>query len=97
MILKFKTYQMSNEAWHIISEITNVCHARITKEQRQNPNLIVNDVVQALDDNGRINEQFQTYILVQAWHKRNSDPINIITNMPVYLLNDEGKTVERIN
>jgi len=88
---------MGNEAWSIISGITSITHARITKAQRQNPNLIINECVQALDDVGRVDEQFQSYELVQAWHGRNSDPINIITNMPVYLLNDEGKTVEKIN
>ena len=38
------------------------------------------------------------YSLIRAWRKKDKtgEPIIILTNMPVYLLNDEGKTVEKI-
>jgi len=38
------------------------------------------------------------YSLIRAWRKedKTGEPIIILTNMPVYLLNDEGKTVEKI-
>lgn len=100
MIVKFQVnlvHQCGWESgWEVISDITSYRYFPITKEEGRNRKGL-NDYIQALDESGKVDEKVKIYKYVQAWHKRNSEPINIVTNMVIYVLNDEGKTIERIN
>ena len=96
MILKYLTDDSYQRGGERISDITSIRYCSITKEQRKN-NKGLNGYIQARDESGKVDEKVLKYKYVQAWHKRSSEPINIVTNMLVYLLNDEGKTIEKIN
>jgi len=104
MILKLKVSMKislnaeCSNGWELISDVTSFRYSKVTKEQAENKELRVNDRNQRRDKEGKIETDVQGYVYIQAWHKRATDePINIITNMPAYMLNDEGKTIERIN
>ena len=87
--------------WEIISDITSFRYMKLekdeVKEKEKIVNLRLNDFIQLLDKNGEIDYQNNNYVYIQAWHKRDGDPLNIVTNLSAYMLNDEGKTIERIN
>ena len=98
MILKYRGYSMGKRlAWNIISDVTSVKHCRITLEQVKEDKLPLNDHIECLDENGKPVKNI-AFRYIQAWHTRaDDDPINLVTNMSAYLLNDDGKTVEKIN
>jgi len=91
MIAKFKVDAMFEPSWEIISEITSFRYSRINKEQvlEHRKKEVLNDFIEI--------PASESYIYFQAWHKRSQDPINIISNRAIYLLNDCGKTIEKIN
>ena len=91
MIVKFKVVAMYKDSWEIISEITSFRYSRITKEQA-----LEHRKKGGLSDYIEIAVS-ESYVYFQAWHKRSQEPINIISNRAMYLLNDEGKTIEKIN
>ena len=95
MLLKLQVNLVNQRGWEIISDITTYRYFPTTKEKgRKRKGL--NDYIQARDESGNIDEEVKNYRYIQAWHKRSSEPLNIVTNMIVYVLNDEGKTIERI-
>jgi len=100
MILKLRVNGMFGEAWELIENISSVRHQPINKQQRQKRNidtdLMLNDYIQRLDKNGKILEDAEYYNHITAWLRNNDKPMNFVTNLVVYLLNDEGKTIERI-
>jgi len=84
--------------WELISDIISFRYSKVNKEFRDKKDLRLNDYIQWRDKKGKVDEVNQNYVYIQAWHKRaNDEPINIVTNMPAYMLNDEGKTIEKIN
>jgi len=99
MILKLRTVEFRTKkfraGWELISDITSFRYAKVDKEDEKN--FTLNSSIRSLDKNGRADEKNTNYVYIQAWHKRSSEPLNIITNMVAYMLNDEGKTIERIN
>lgn len=97
MIVKFRANGAFGECWEFVFDVTSFSHSKINKEQRESGDILANDYIQRRDRDGKIEEGAVDYIYFQAWHTRSLDPINIITNMPVYILNDEGKTVEKVN
>lgn len=101
MILKMRIcqyqFQKYSLGWELISEITSFRYSKISKEEKQNKELHLNSCIESLDNNGRVDIKNNDYIYVQAWHKRSAEPLNIISNMLVYMLNDEGKTIERLH
>lgn len=100
MIVKFKTNAIFGESWEFIPDVSSFRHSKISKEQRQSKNLQLNDYIQHRDKNGKVYKDIEDYVYFQAWIKNTvkvDEPICIVTNMPTYLLNDEGKTIERIN
>ena len=95
MIVKMRTDGMYNDMWEVISDITSFRYAKITEQEaysRQEKGGL-NNFIHSLHKNN-INNNF---VYLQAWHKRSSDPINMVSNQSLFILNDEGKTVERIN
>lgn len=101
MIVKLKEDTVYKNTWTFISGITSFRYAKITEEQalthRKRGGL--NDFIQSRDkpDNTGRFVKNEIYIYLQAWHQRSSDPINIISNMSTFILDDLGKTIERIN
>ncbi len=96
MILKMQVNLVYERGWEVISDITSYRYFPTTKEEgRKRKGL--NEYIQALDKSGKVDEGVKGYKYIQAWHKRSSEPLNIVTNMIAYVLNDEGKTIERIN
>jgi len=87
--------------WEMISDVTSFRYMILDKDEVQDKEKIdklkINDFIQLLDKNGEIDYKFNSYVYIQAWHKRDGDPLNIVTNLVAYILNDEGKTIERIN
>jgi hypothetical protein len=96
MILKFRTMIGGEPSWSIISDIDTVDYRRIPKTDRTHPNFSPDYYVMDLGKNGKINESNQDYIYVTACTKKHIG-VTICSNMVIYLLNDEGKTIERIN
>lgn len=83
-------------AWTIVSDVTSVRYSEITMEQVKEDKLILNNYIECVDKEGKPDKNM-VFRYIQAWHTRaNDDPINIVTNMVAYLLNDEGKTIETI-
>lgn len=98
MILKFMNNGQYQTGWEMMDYISSLKYSSITKEQRQEANLYVNYYIQLLDKDGRVEETVENYKYIQIWNNKNTDePFCIVTNMPVYLLNDEGKTIEKIS
>ena len=102
MILKLRINTIHDKdwgkGWELISDITSFRYSKVNKEFREKKDLRLNDYIQWRDKEGKVDKINQNYVYIQAWHKRAIDePINIVTNMPVYMLNDEGKTIEKIN
>ena len=95
MILKMQV-NVPQRGWEVISDITSYRFFPTTKEEGRNRKGL-NDYIQALDEFGNVDEKLKEYKYIQAWTKRSSEPLNIVTNMIVYVLNDEGKTIEKIN
>jgi len=102
MILKLRINTVHDKdwskGWELISDITSFRYSKVNKEFREKKDLRLNDCIQWRDKNGKVDEINQNYVHIMAWHKRAVDePINIVTNMTTYMLNDEGKTIEKIN
>ena len=91
MIVKLKVVSMFKDSWEIISEISSFRYSRISKEEalQQRKNGGLSDYIEIPES--------ESYVYFQAWHKRSQEPINVISNRVVYLLNDAGKTIEKIN
>lgn len=101
MILKMLVNGMFGRTWEIISGITSFRYRHLNEKQliniEKNPDKYdLNDFIQATDDNGKTEKGFKdTYVYFQGWYGKDR-PINIVSNLPVYILNDEGKTIESI-
>ncbi len=99
MIIKMRTQENCNEGWLIIADVETVSYRVISKSDRQNERFHPDYYVQALDRNGRVDETLgmEEYKYITASLKEEGKYRTICSNMVVYLLNDEGKTVERLN
>ena len=101
MILKMLVNGMFGSTWEIISGITSFKYSHLTEKQLDDVDKDpmkhdLNDYITAVDDDGNEVKGFRdSYVYLQAWYGKDR-PMNIVTNMPVYILNDEGKTIERI-
>lgn len=82
--------------WSIEGDIDRVQYRRIDKEIRQNQKFCPDYYVQALNKNRQIDETMKDYLYVTAV-KKDGRLINICSNMAIYLLNDDGKTIEKLN
>ncbi len=97
MILKYETSCVFGTCWESISDITSYRYTKICKAQSERKDLHLNDNYRTKTKDGEIDEKNTNFGYIQVWHKRDKEPINIITNAVAYMLNDEGKTIERIN
>lgn len=98
MIVKYLTNKFQG-SWGFISDVTSFEHSEISENQRKvaKKNLCINAEISLLDGDGKINENNKDYGYFSAWHKNSDKAFEVITNGPVYLLNDHGKTIERIH
>ena len=96
MILKFSTMISGKPSWSMVSNIEDIDYRRIEKEVRQDKKFAPDYYVCALDDKSRIDESNQDYVCITAFRK-NKTAVVICSNLTVYLLNDEGRTIEHIN
>lgn len=82
---------MYKSSWEIISNITSFRYSKISREEakKHRENYKINDYINIAG--------FDSFVYFQAWHTRSKEPINILTNHAIFLLNDEGKTIEKIN
>ncbi len=99
MILKMRVVRHHLKhvyGWEFISDITSFIYSKIEKEEIDAKKGI-NSYEQSVDKKGVVDKLNNQYVFIQAWHKRSDTPINIVTNLVVYMLTDEGKTIERIN
>lgn len=107
MILKLRVNGMFNrQAWELIGNISSARYSPLTKEGKKEIDgnsdaKLLNDYIERLDENGVVYKDIpiDDYKMITVWfrHKAGKDePMNIVTNMPAYLLNDEGKTLEKI-
>jgi transposase len=83
-------------SWSIIADIESVDYRRISKADRQDSKFNPDYYVQALTKDGRIDEENQDYIYVVAYRNDQSAK-TICSNMVIYLLNEKGETIERLN
>ncbi len=97
MILKYETDCIFGSCWELISEVTSYRYTKICEAQAGRKDLQLNDNYRIKTNSGEIDEKNKNFVYIQAWHIRSSEPINIITNAVAYMLNDSGRTVERIN
>ena len=103
MILKMLVNGMFGNTWEVIENITSFRYSSLTEKQLtdvdKNPmKYDLNDYITAVDDDGNDIKGFRdSFVYFQAWIRGKSDPINIVTDLPAYILNDEGKTIERIS
>ena len=97
MIVKYLSNALMGESWELIDSVTSVRYARISSGSVDKYNDIpLNDRIEKIDKHDKLVSGLN-HVCVQMWHHNELEPINIITNMSVFALNDEGKTVERIN
>lgn len=101
MVVKYLTNGFQ-EGWEFISDVTSFKYSEISEKQRKGVRkncTCINDYISRLDEDGKIREEIKDYIYFRAWHKNQTTgkSIEIITNMSVYLLNDDGKIIERIH
>lgn len=98
MIIKVRTQINAQDSWSIFSNIKSVDYWGIKKAQRQSEEVKPDIYVQALDRNGKIDESEdrENYIWVTAI-KEDDTVLTICSNLAVYLLNDEGKTIEHLS
>lgn len=96
MILKYNIDSGFGESWEIRDKVENINYSRPSKEERQailsEPNRYIQEIV-----NGRINEKNQKYVYAVATLNNSDKYFSILSNKQVYLLSDEGKTIERLN
>ena len=102
MILKIRTMCNAEPSWTILANIKNVTYRKINKEDREHKRFAPDYYIKALDRNSKIDITMLDYIYVTAerpeTERRNwGGIVTICSNMVIYLLNDEGKTIERIN
>jgi hypothetical protein len=83
-------------SWSLIDDVENIDYREIDKETRQNSKFTPNYYIAALNKEGRIDENNQNYSYITAF-KRNKTFISICSNMILYILNDQGQTIEKIN
>jgi len=93
MIIKLRTIQLGVESWTIIADIESVEYRRVNTTEKINLNNI-DIIVQSFVDNSR--EVSKDYIFI-AVYKNDKTKKTIYSNMVIYLLNEKGETVERIN
>jgi len=93
MILKLELNGKIDGGWELISDITCFKHFRLDEETAIN----LDESLELFDFIETKTDKKLSYVYIQAWCKRQSAPIYIITNKQAFMLNDEGKTIERIN
>jgi hypothetical protein len=96
MIIKLRTQINGQNSWSIFSNIKSIDWWELKKEQRQGENFRPDTYIQALDKNDRVDETLFPFVWVTAI-KEDNTILTFCSNMVIYLLNDEGKTIERIN
>ncbi len=103
MILKLRVNGMFNrQAWELIENISSARHSVLSKESKKeidgNGDITLNDYIERLDGNGVAYKDIpiDNYRIITVWFHGKDEPMNIVTNLVAYLLNDEGKTIERI-
>jgi len=105
MILKLRVINWENfekQSWELISDISSCRYFRLTKKQARerandNSKSPINDIIEWVDGTGKVEEDIDRYTFIIAWFNGEIEPLNIITNCSAYLLNDEGKTIEKID
>ncbi len=95
MILKIRTMVAGEPNWQIIGEIESIGYRRIDKKTRLSEKFHPDFYVMALDNKGKINESIVDFVYVYATQK--GKVVTICSNMAIYLLNDDGKTIEKIS
>ncbi len=102
MILKFRNNSKEfGVSWEYIDGIERINIRDIEKETRQDKRFTPDYYIQILDDNKNVVEDFNNYKYIFAELKEEKGKnrgvmVTICTNMVVYLLNDEGKTIENL-
>ena len=85
MIVKVCIKEFEKQPIALYDKFDNLVYEYITKEQAKNLNPDVNMVVSEIGD---------SYVVIS---RSNPTAFSIVTNGVVYILNDAGKTIERIN
>lgn len=94
MILKIaKAFPKNN--WKFVPDVEEFDYEWISKTEKQNIISEPNLYIQATNELGKMDENNQRYVYGIATLRGRY--FSVISNLTVYLLNDEGKTIERIN
>lgn len=94
MILKFLVNRFREDTWEYVDNITTFQFKKLTKKEKEEAEkeLTKCDRLNSVEETKRGNDSW-TYI--HYWVKER-EGVNFLTNMPAYLLNNDGKTIERI-
>lgn len=98
MIVKMRNVAVSapGHSWTIFDDVERVTHRPISAEVSENEEQFHPDYfVQARTVDNEVDKTMKDYVYITC-AMRDDSVINICTNMVVYILNDEGKTVEKI-
>jgi hypothetical protein len=89
MIVKIK----ANKGWLFYDGFEKIHHEGISREQatKIEPNAIW------CEDNSECEGSKCPEFIILYASKRGNEPYSLVTNQITYLLNDEGKTIERLN
>jgi hypothetical protein len=97
MILKFAIDSGFGRSWELIDDVVQINYSFPTKEQRQGILSEPNRYIQEINEkNGKLTLN-QRYVYVIATLNGKDKYFSLISNLNVYLLNSEGKTIERLN
>jgi len=94
MILKIKTAnEEAAESWRFYEGVSNL-HYSLYYNEPAVENTVVSDEVQEIDhrDQSKVGRQF----VECCFYSDSTGPAHVRANTAVYLLNDSGKTIERI-
>lgn len=94
MILKIRTVYADQYYWKLLDNITEVNSRVVNKETRQNEKFQPDMYIQAIDEYGRVDQNNDAFKYI--WCVKNGETYTICTNLIVYVLNDAGKTIEKI-
>lgn len=96
MIVKLRTNNISRYEWTVIDKVDTVNWKFIDTETRQNKNFEPDYYIQEQNNNGTINEK-NTRFAFMTLIMQNGEIKTISSNETIFLLNDEGKTIDKIN
>lgn len=92
MILKFKTTGQADDHYQFIDDVSNLL---TSKGLRTDFNHKKNEDIDCWWEDASVKADESIYMLLEWTCKDGSDRC-FITHLPVFLLNDNGKTIERL-